>query len=938
MIPTQKTPRLQQILLLLLALPLLLSFKADNKAYRETIDLAGYWQFALGHKRTNSGHQLLFKTCTDSVQLPGTTDTNHKGSRNTNITTLHLNRNYEYTGPAYYQREITIPSTWKNRTIRLFIERTKPTKIWVDQQFAGASILLESPQEYDLSRFLSPGKHIITICVDNDTKQTPYGSVHVYSDDTQTNWNGIIGRFCLEASSLLHITGLKITPDISTKQAVCQINLSQVPKSKHISLDLFVTQTETNQTITLPPAHFSLKSDSVLFVTYHFSDIHLWDEYQQPLYNINAVIHDGNQTDNRSATFGMRKFTASGTQFSINNRTTFLRGKHDGCVFPLTGFPPMDTNEWVRVFRIARAYGINHYRFHTWCPPEAAFTAADQLGIYLQPELPFWGGLDADSTAQMLIKEGISLLKNYGNHPSFVMFGMGNEIWSGHDRVKTVLKSLKQFDNRPLYSQGSNNGIGYIPSFDEEDYHVAARTPFAHDTILTHTRLTHAFCDSKEGGILNTVTPSTRVSYDYAVSHTNKPLISHEIGQYQVFPNYNEISKYTGVLNADNLKAFRSRLIKSGMLDQNQAFTEASGALSVLCYRAEIEAALRTKGFAGFHLLDLQDYPGQGTALVGILDAFMDSKNIISREEWSHFCNDVVPLLTFDKYCWTNEETFSANLEIANYSNKALQENVAWKLIDKKGTILKTGTFNNCEMPLGKLSNTGIITIPLTSFRVPAKLTLEISIDNTGYSNSYPVWLYPAPRNIEADSSIIIAESLSEKYFDLLKQGANVLLFPQADLLSQKNVKGLFNPEFWNYGMFKSISESNKKEVSPGTMGLLMNPRHPLFDAFPTDFYTNWQWWTIIHNSTPLCLNSTPENYFPIVQMVDNLERNSKLGLIFEFKVGKGKLLVCMAQLNKIIGSPEANQLYRSMLGYMHSPKFNPEFSINEEDLRTLLK
>jgi hypothetical protein len=237
----------------------------------------------------------------------------------------------------------------------------------------------------------------------------------------------------------------------------------------------------------------------------------------------------------------MRKFSADGTQFKINGRTTFLRGKHDACVFPLTGHPPMDAEGWLKIFEIAKSYGINHYRFHSYCPPEAAFDVADKVGIFLQAELPFWGGLESDTVANMLKEEGIEMLKQYANHPSFVMFSHGNEIWSGHDLVEKNIISLKEYDNRPLYTMGSNNNIGYVAPRKCSDFFVAARTPFAHDTTLTHLRLTHAFADSRDGGILNTQTPSTEMNFSYPVSQIDIPIISHEIGQYQIYPDYNEL-------------------------------------------------------------------------------------------------------------------------------------------------------------------------------------------------------------------------------------------------------------------------------------------------------------------------------------------------------------------------------------------------------------
>jgi hypothetical protein len=631
--------------------------------------------------------------------------------------------------------------------------------------------------------------------------------------------------------------------------------------------------------------------------------------------------------------FGMRKFAAVGTQFQINGRTTFLRGKHEAAVFPLSGYPPMDVDGWMRVYKIAKSYGINHYRFHSYCPPDAAFTAADKIGIYIQAELPFWGGLESDSVTHMLKEEGFAMLRNYANHPSFVMFSPGNEIWSGHDRVEKIVLAFKESDKRLLYTMGSNNNIGFVPPRPCSDYFIGARTPYSIDTTLTHIRLTQSYADSKEGGILNTQSPSTEIYFNYPVSHMNIPIVSHEVGQYQVYPDYAEIKKYTGVLRPGNLEIFRNRLINSGMLDQNADFQKASGAWSALCYKAEMEAAIRTRGLAGFQLLDLQDYPGQGTALVGILDAFMDSKNVITKEKWLQSCNDVVLLLEFPKYCWTTKEKFHAKAVIANYSNHPINQDLNWEIKNTRGNIIQKGSFHNLSARNGGLTLAGEIEFDLTTFKKTEKLSVYITIPGSGYSNTYPVWVYNSALNKTIPSNIIVSDKFDQELLMKLQDGAKVLLFPQTEEVLDKTVPGLFPPEFWNYGMFKSISESIKKPVSPGTLGILTNPRHPIFNSFPTDFHTNWQWFSILKVSNSFVLDRTPGKYKPIVQVIDNLERNHKLGLIFEFKVGKGKLLVCMAQLNQITNNPEAAQLYQSIINYMNSKEFNPAYVISKEEL-----
>ncbi|PSK83592.1 sugar-binding domain-containing protein [Prolixibacter denitrificans] len=918
---------------------ILSSCSTSTKNYSLDIDLSGTWQFRLDSANRGVEGKWYATALNDSVQLPGTTDTNHKGFLNTDSTTMHLSRVYRYEGPAWYRKTVNIPENWNEKHIRFVMERTKPSKVWIDDHYVGSSLLLESPQKYNVSAFLTPGKHIITVRVDNDRKLTPYGNVHAYADDTQTNWNGIIGKIYLEASPKTYISDLQVYPDIKDKKIKVKMGIHNGLNLDKVDVALQVTKTLDGKETRLKTAHFQVSCDSVINLEYTLGDkMDLWDEYHQPIYHLNAIISQNDIKDNKEVPFGMRKFTTEGTKFAINGRITFLRGKHDACVFPLTGYPPMDVEGWMHVMKIAKSYGINHYRFHTWSPPEAAFEAADRLGIYMEPELPFWGGLESDTLADRLKAEGLALLKNFANHPSFVMLSPGNELWGNLDKVGKLIADLKKADGRPLYTQGSNDNIGYSGPLPVEDFHVAARTPYAHDTTLTHVRLTQAFVDSRDGGILNTEKPSTMVNFDYPVSQIKIPLISHEVGQYQIYPNYSEIKKYTGILKPRNLEVFRNRLKKAGMLDQDSLFTMASGAWSALCYRDEIEAALRTKGLAGFQLLDLQDYPGQGTALVGILDAFMDSKHVIDRNEWRNFCNDVVPLLEFKKYCWTVNETFSAGVEVANYSNRDLEQPLSWKVLNQQGQIVKSGRFEQPAISMGGVDSVGEIHIPLSEITVPQKLTVALSIEGTGYRNSYPVWVYPEPQKVQPAADIYVTSGLNKELFDKLDKGEKVLLFPSKEEVKKNSVDGLFPPDFWNYEMFKQISEGNKKPVSPGTLGILTNPDHPLFNHFPTEFHTDWQWFSIIKHSHPLNLNQPDKDYRPIVQVIDNLQRNDKFGLIFEYKVGKGKLLVCMSRLDELPDDPAATQLYHSIVDYMQSDAFEPGSTITESQLRKLIQ
>lgn len=917
-----------------------------SKPQRNLLDLSGKWQFALDPGNEGIAEKWFLNDLEDWVELPGTTDTNQKGTLNRDTTTMHLNRVYRYEGPAWYRKRITVPDEFYAQHIVLNLERTKSSRVWVDSVFAGSSALLQSPQVFDLTAYLSPGQHVITLRIDNDLRLTPYGNVHIYTDETQTNWNGVIGRIELEARPVTHIASLKVYPRIDEQKIDVTIKIDHPLPLEEMEMEWYAERSLEGRTTRLKAMNERVPCDSVIRLSYDLGEESLlWDEFRQPLYRLTVSVSIGDQVDARTVTFGMRDFSTKGTRFTINGRPVFLRGKNDAAVFPITGHTPMETGPWEKVFRIARSYGINHYRFHSYCPPEAAFQAADRVGIYLQVELPFWGGLDSDSIAAALQAEGFAMLENYGNHPSFVMFSHGNEIWSGYDRVEANIRAFREFDDRPLYTMGSNNGIGYVAPRESSDFFLAARTPYEHDTVLTHTRLTHAFADSREGGILNTYRPSTEINFDYPVSTITIPLISHEIGQYQIYPDYSEIGKYTGVLRAWNLEVFRESLERSGMAGMDSMFQQASGAWSALCYKAEMEAAFRTEGMAGFQLLDLQDFPGQGTALVGILDALMESKGVIDRDAWRQSCNEVVVLLEFPKYCYTTEERFNASVVVANYSAGDLQHPVHWEVLRNSGEPLQQGTFEGAVIPQGRNTAVGEIKVDLSAVDAPEQLTVHCLIEGTSYSNAYPLWVYPdaslvstmagLPGELPAvvrsagGRELLIARKLSDAVIERLQEGKTVLLFPGEEEIGDHSVPGLFPPDFWNYGMFKGISESNHRPVSPGTLGLLITTNHPVFQDFPTDFHTNWQWFSIVKASRSLILDGTVPAFRPIVQVIDNMERNHKMAMIFECRAGPGKLLVCTSRLPDLTGRPEAAQLYRSLLRYAGSESFNPAFEMD---------
>lgn len=942
--------------LLLISLPLFLPLSLSAQS-RTRLALDGQWQFALDPL----GSLSINSPFSDLVSLPGTTDTNRKGVAIKDTTeTTHLSRLFSYKGKAWYSRNIYIDKSWKNHTIILHLERTKTTTIFVDGKLCGGSNDVSTPQTFDLSKVLTPGQHTLTILVDNGSgvPEQVYASSHAYTEDTQTNWNGIIGQLYLEAIHPTHFTDLQVRTDIE-HPTVAQVTFRCTPNLKRKDKIIFsVIDTDGDKEKIIAQKSFpiaSLLHEQDKDATIHFDlseTSKRWSEFHPNLFRLKAEIVG---KDIYETTFGLTKMETRNHHFYVNDTLTFLRGKHDACVWPQTGHVAMKTDDWKEYLTQLSTYGINHIRFHSWCPPEAAFQAADELGFYLQPELPFWGDFKAEDSTLMtfLLKEGKNIIRTYGHHPSFQMMALGNELWGSIEAMKQFVDTFRKMAPEKLYTFGSNFYLGYQGIKPGMDYFTTCRIGGeGWGNYNTHTRGSFAFADVYDGGMLNHFYPNSTRNFDLACDAANVPVISHETGQFQTYPDFEtEIPEYKGVLYPYNMMTFQRRLQKAGLADMAKVFHDASGKWAVQLYKADIEMDLRTKNMAGFQLLDIQDYPGQGSAYVGILDANMQTKGITTQDEWKQWCYNTVILAELPKFCFS-DETILADIKIANYSGASLKgKNILWGLSRKNGntTNLSDTTIVQGQLTVNSdaqgLISVGTICIPqaknLQSGRYSLTLTTASSDNNEEvYRNNYSIWVYPSIDKAEAEKGkVLITSTLNDAVANKLKRGAVVLWMPDSttfandSALYKNTVGGLFLTDYWNWRMFKTISENNKKPVSPGTLGLyIANPLHPIFADFPTDSYTSWQWFDATKNSRPLMLDNLDKKYRPIVQVIDNIERNHRLGLIFEFQVGKGKLMVCMTNLRSKL--PETKALYRGILRYMNSDAFAPATQISWEELK----
>ena len=963
-----------------LLIPLLL-FAYILPSAAQTIDLSGQWQFRID--RDGKGESEAWYAATtpfdDTILLPASMPQRLKGddiSVNTRwVGSLYdssyffnpymkryrnpgkdmklqffLTPDKHYVGKAWYKKTITLPDSADLPMYALYLERPHiTTQVWVNgEKVDRMQKSLSVPHVFYLYGMLNPGENTIAICVDNDPETVKVGQdSHSITDQTQGDWNGIVGKMELRPFNALDYVA--VYPDIDNRRANVHVEMLDCKPGKKATLTLKATAFNTDKThaVSSKPVQITLSDDKVVSsdVALDMGDgMLLWDEFHPQLYRLEVCLTtaDG-RTYSKETVFGMRKIEIRDKMFYVNGRQIQLRGTVENCNFPNTGYPPMDVDSWLRVFNRCKAYGLNHVRFHSYCPPEAAFLAADMVGMYIQPEGPSWPNHGVklgrgEPIDTYLMDESLAIVDEYGNHPSFTFFAFGNEPAGNWVKWSTDhVAQMKQHDPRHLYC-GFSVGGGW------------AWQPGSEYAVKAGARGLNEWSKRAPESIVNFEKNITTYNgKDMPNTPITMPFVSHETGQWCAFPNFDEIPKYTGVNKAKNFEIFRDLLRDNGMESRAHDFMMASGKLQAICYKAEIERTMRTPRYAGFQLLALNDYSGQGTALVGLTDVFFDDKGYMTSEEFREFCSPIVPLAKMPKFTYKSDETFVADVELNQFSDAAMKNvNIHWSLTPAPKTQggimllnqpapLAEGDFDARDFPVGGNIPIGRISVPLSEVEEASRYTLSVSIPGTEVRNHWDIWVYPTQLTTKVKyekkswipKGIYVTDSLDAKAIKTLNKGGKVLICAGGKVTYGKEVVQQFTPVFWNTSWFKMRP--------PHTTGILVDNAHPIFDLFPTDYHSDLQWWELVNRAQVMQFTDFPADFQPLVQSIDTWFVSRKIGMLFEAKVGKGKLVMTTMDItNNLDKRIVARQMRESILSYMQSDKFAPAWDININNVSDL--
>jgi hypothetical protein len=949
-------------------------------------------------------HVVLEDGTTGQMDLPGTLDENGIGHRDVGANQWHpdavlgnaageidkdapiatrFTRRHTYEGEARISRKITVPDYG---TDRLFVlaERARALRLLVDGEACAVfrQGTLSTPYIFELTG-AAPGEHEFTFLSDNSYPGMPKAAIYYSSaatDETQTNWNGILGECSMYTRPQNFIDSLRVYPRAVKKEEknkaggyVLDVCVELAPGAKKVYKDakiilqseaLAAGELEDTQTLTeiisysgegLAEAGTD-KEENPKTMEIWFRDlplrenVKLWDEDEGNLYEMAVTLDNGMSAEDKGGStaecrtrFGIRSFGDNGSgRLALNGRAIFLRGEANCAEYPETGHPPMTIPEWKEMLLKYRSYGINFVRFHSHCEPEAAFAAADELGMLLQPELSHWDPKDAFGTEESYRyyrAELVDLLKTYANHPSFVMLTLGNELQAqdeGRERMRELVRTAKRMDPTRLYANGSNAFYGEEGCDPESDFYTSQSCK---DVVIRGTF-------SGMRGYLNENYPSADRTYDEAMAEIRKeyqkPVFSFEVGQFEVLPDFEELESFHGISDPVNLKLIKKRVEERGLLPTWEKYVEATGELSRLAYREEIEAAMRTRELSGISLLGLQDFPGQGTALVGMMNSHLEPKpyDFARPERFREFFQECRILVKLPHYTYEAGERLIAEVEAANFGKRNIEGVFCWTLAGKKSvsengncepaeiksknTVIATG--EDTEITIcrpGSYTEVGSLDIPLDFVEKNTALTLKVRIGDS--ISAYPIWVYRKTTPV-CPENVYETRAFDVKTREILQNGGRVYLSPDADKESLPNsIKTQFTTDFWSVGTFAD---------QEGGMGQLIDTEHPIFKEFPTDFHTDWQWWIMATKRAVIL----PHPMKTIITEMDSYAFLRPMAQMIEFRCLKGKVLLSTMELHKSQQYPEVRALQASIYTYLSGENFEPAEEITEEELSMLVR
>lgn len=828
-----------------------------------------------------------------------------------------------YPGPAWYRKSVTIPADWSGKIPWLiFAGVHREAEVWINRQPAGTHHSYLIPFRIDLSPYTKPGEQM-QIDVRVDARRRPDVDPLMGCLDTldflYVTWGGLHGPVRIEATAATRIGDVFVKPQLTTETAEINVEVGG-QRSERISVSAEIVEPNG---LSVASAQKELGPNSTsIELSVPVPKAKLWSPKSPFLYTVGIRLMASNRViDTRAVRFGMREFRVAGSQFLLNGQPIFLRGYGDDCIYPLTICPPSDKAEFQRRLSLARAYGFNYVRHHSWTPPVEYLEAADELGMMLQPEFPFAYRWDLPATAEAkrsALEQWEANIRLHRNHPSIVTWCLGNELYDSFDLAPEMYRIAKRLDpSRPVIDSDGCN--------------------FKHKERDTLDFLVVQF---NEGSSIGFQDSKYNIPKD-----VSKPVVAHEMGYFVTLPQLNQFDFFQNGLRPYWLYQARNLVTSQGLEKAYPEWLKASYRLQAVSLKSNLEAARRSR-LNGTSVWLFQDYPN---CAEGVVDMFFHPKGV-PPEEFRKYNSSTVLLLETPRRNWRGGESIDLKFAVSRFEDEpTVNARLNWKISTDDETMASGGR-DGLQIRAG-----GVQDLPASKWTVPngggarqATLSAELIDSNGRTENSWRIWIFPPDSTATPDKSIAILgfDRLSE-IFPNARAISNYTVSTDTDLILTTQLRPgvinylsaggsvfLLDPE----GTFP-VEKTNFRLSSwdgGGPSGTIFDRQHPALRYMPSEGWCDLQFYPLIQGSKSILLNSLPNRIEPLVRCIDRPTRLADRAYLFEVSVGRGKLLVSGFNFAGAIElkDPAAAFLLNQFVRYALGPNFSPLTHLPVETLK----
>jgi len=889
-------------------------------ASRPRIDLNGAWEFrtdpeSVGERQEWHSAGVPF---TRELQVPGAWQAQGVGERS------EILRNH-YEGPAWYRRQVAIPASWQGKAVRIRVEGClRMLTLYVNGHRIGEHDGISAPMTLDVTEAIRPGaENTIAFRVVNPGA-TIDGDPRVQAGNQPTgmmnyigNWGGIYGNVSLEASEPLWISEVAISPDAQKREAAFRIGLAgPLPARGQVEVEAGGFKS------TVPLRGTSVK------VVLSIPGARLWSPDDPYLYNATIrLIEDSRERDRIEERFGMRELATHGRTLLLNGKPLYLRGYGDDNAEVLTGVPPASKHVYLDRLRLARGLGFNAVRFHSMTPAPAFFEAADEVGLFVMAELPVAYTQYFLPHTEFLKRELEGVLRAHRNHPSFLSLALGNEF--NLNWLKTEAER-KEFQARV-----------------DELYHFAKSID--PDRIML----------SNDGLLLR---PTDMASLSTGAPE-DIPTVRHEFGNYYCsLPDPSLIPLFTGVMEPTWLQEKKKWLERSGLAAVYPEYVKNSQRLQQLGRKYQIERVRRDSRITGYHYWLLVDYPGgtgEGDSWEeGWLDYFWRPKGI-DPAEGTEVNSPVLLLLSAgvnDRTLWTSDAK-RVVVSVSNYGDVPVNNGkLQWRLMTGDRRIAGS-QIEGITAPLGDVSHIGQIAIgPVTGDDAQKlELVLDLNAGQKTYTNRWSFWAFPRNQLLRRTSTLVVSSvrwAGLRRLYPFIEESppvpapGSLLITSALDRAALAHLDS--GGRVWLLGGREQFGRSGDGTFFPAAGGALGSrvQEHSSLAGFPHEGLFDLQFYNLMEGAWSFSLDDWPKEIVPIAggirttsAFLSKKKNLSRVGYIFETKVGKGSLLVTTLAIREHLDEayPEVVFLFDRLLRYASGPEFQPSVEAGAEAIEKLV-